>query len=124
MQKRLARNEGCGIFRRQQLQPKSKMNTSDLAAALEILGSNQGNPLEQLQEAIMFQAAKDVIAALRPDHPDHQAECEALSKEIATAVESYLEINCPIEGWDYWFGDSTPFRTYQNALRLYTLATA
>jgi hypothetical protein len=27
MQKRLARNEGCGILRCQQLQPKSKMNT-------------------------------------------------------------------------------------------------
>jgi hypothetical protein len=102
----------------QQLQPKSKMNTSDLAAALEILGSNQGNAIEQLQEALMFQAAKDVIAAL---HPDHQEECEALSDEIATAVESYEEINCPTEGWDYWFGDSTPFRAYQNALRLYNL---
>ena len=97
------------------------MNASDLSAALEILGSNQGNPLEQLQEAIMFQAAKDVIAALHPDHPDHQAECEALSKEIAAAVASYDEINCPTEGWDYWFGDSTPFRAYQNALRLYNL---
>ena len=98
------------------------MNTSDLAAALEILGSNQGDPLEQLQEAIMYQAAKDVIAALFPHHPDHQETCGALSKEIATAVESYREINCPTEGWDYWFGDSTPFRAYQNALRLYNIA--
>jgi hypothetical protein len=98
------------------------MNTSDLAAALEILGSNQGNAIEQLQEALMFQAAKDVIAALHPDHPDHPQECEALSKEIATAVESYGEINRPTEGWDYWFGDSTPFRTYENALSLYNLA--
>jgi hypothetical protein len=97
------------------------MNTSDLSAALEILGSNQGNAIEQLQEAIMFQAAKDVIAALFPHHPDHQEECEAISKEIATAVEFYVEINCPTEGWDYWFGDSTPFRAYQNALRLYNL---
>ena len=112
---------GVVFSRRQQLQPKHNMNASDLSAAIEILGSNQGNPLEQLQEAIMFQAAKGVIAALHPGHPDHQAECEALSKEIATAVESYEEINCPTEGWDYWFGDATPFRAYQNALRLYNL---
>jgi hypothetical protein len=99
----------------------NNMNTSDLAAALEILGSNQGNPIEQLQEALMFQAAKDVIAALHPDHSDHPEECEALSKVIATAVESYNEINCPTEGWEYWFGDAAPFRTYQNTVKLYNL---
>jgi hypothetical protein len=97
------------------------MNTSDLAAALEILGSNQGNPIEQLQEALMFQAAKDVIAALHPDHPDHPEQCEALSEEIAAAVESYNEINCPVEGWDYWFGDASLFRAYENALKLYNI---
>jgi len=97
------------------------MTTITTSDALEILGSNQGNPLEQLQEAIMFQAAKNVIAALHPEHPDHPAECEALSKEIATAVASYREINRPTEGWDYWFGDSTPFRAYQNALRFYNI---
>jgi hypothetical protein len=97
------------------------MNTSDLAAALEILGSNQGNPIEQLQEAIIFQAAKDVIAALHQGHPDHPEQCEALAEEIAAAVEAREEINCPVEGWDYWFGDSTPFRAYENALKLYNL---
>jgi hypothetical protein len=98
------------------------MNTSDLAAALAILGSNQGNPIEQLQEALMFQAAKDVIAALHPDHPSHPAECESLSEEIAAAVAMSEEIHCPTEGWDYWFGDATPFRAYENAVKLYNLA--
>lgn len=97
------------------------MNTSDLAAALEILGSNQGNPIEQLQEALMFQAAKDVIAALHPDHPDHPEQCESLSEEIAAAVAMSEEIHCPTEGWEYWFGDAAPFRTYQNTLKLYNL---
>ena len=102
-------------------QPHNKMNTSDLSAALAILGSNQGNPLEQLQEAIMFQASADLMAALYCGHPDHPAECESLSAQIGAAIEAREEINCPTEGWDYWFGDSTPFRTYQNALRLYNL---
>lgn len=100
------------------------MNTSDLSAALEILGSNQRNPIEQLQEALMFEAAKGVIAALHPGHPDHQEECESISEEIAAAVEAREEIHCPTEGWDYWFGDSTPFRAYQNALNLYAYAAA
>jgi hypothetical protein len=97
------------------------MNTSDLAAALEILGSNQGNPIEQLQEALMFQAAKDVIAALYVDEYNHPEQCEAHAEEIAAAVAAREEIPRPSEGWDYWFGDSTPFRAYENALKLYNL---
>ena len=97
------------------------MNTSDISAALEILSSNQGDPLEQLQEALLEQSASNLLSVLDGSHPDHPEQCEALAEEIAAAIEAREEINCPTEGWDYWFGDSTPFRAYQNALRLYNL---
>jgi len=104
-----------------QPQPTTPMNTSDLTAALEILGSNKADPIAQLQHALLDQAASALLASLDEDHPDHPEQCEALAEEIVAAVEAREEIHRPTEGWEYWFGDAAPFRAYENAVKLYNL---
>jgi hypothetical protein len=71
---------------------------------------------------ILDQAASNLLSALDGDHPDHPEECESLAEEIEAAVKAREEINRPTEGWDYWFGNATLFRAYENALKLYNLA--
>jgi hypothetical protein len=93
----------------------------DLATALEILGSSDLDPIARLQEELLEQAAQKLLAEIDDDHPDHPEKCAELAAEITEAVEAREEINRPVEGWDYWFGDSSNFRAYENALKIFNL---
>ena len=92
--------------------------TTSLTSALAILGSSDLDPIARLQEELLEQAAQQLLASIDDEHPDHPEKCAELAAEITEAVESREEINRPVEGWDYWFGDSTYFRAYENALKI------
>jgi hypothetical protein len=63
-------------------------------------------------------AAKKLLLSIDDYHPDHPEKCAKLAAELEIAVEKRREIHEPVEGWDYWFGDSRNFRSYETALKL------